>query len=116
MEIPIVSIEFLCYNNNIIGNGLPMIPSYIEPFLWSYDTKKIDLNKHKDRIIVNVLKYGTPKATDWVMKRYSREEIRQSLEGPVARELDPKSRKYWALLFDIRIPSTSRTFNKGYAL
>ncbi|MBU1167722.1 hypothetical protein KKC60_04940 [Patescibacteria group bacterium] len=85
-----------------------MIPTFVRPFLWSYDVNKIDLEKHKDRIIVNVLKFGTPKATDWVRKQYSTDEIKSILKGPVAIELDPKSRAYWSLIYNVDIPKNKK--------
>jgi len=40
-----------------------MIPKYVKPYLWSYDTKKLDLQKNKERIITNILNLGSKKAT-----------------------------------------------------
>ena len=86
-----------------------MIPSVIKPFLWSYNTDKMDIKRDKDRIIINVLKLGTPEATQWVHDNYSKDEILESLQGITAKEFDPKSRNYWSLVFNIDIPSGKRT-------
>ncbi|MBU1118555.1 hypothetical protein KKH43_01585 [Patescibacteria group bacterium] len=90
--------------------GVGMIPNYVRPFLWSYNTDKIDLEKHKDRIVVNVLKFGNKKSTEWVTRHYSENEIKKILEGPVAIELDPKSRAYFELVYDVTIPK-KKTIN-----
>ena len=84
------------------------IPSVIKPFLWSYNTDKMDIKRDKDRIVINVLKLGTPEATQWVQDNYSRDEILEALQGVTAKELDPKSRNYWSLMFNIDIPSGKR--------
>lgn len=85
-----------------------MIPTFIKPFLWSYNTDKIDLEKHKDRIIINILKFGTPQATNWIEQTYSKQEIKEVLKGPVALELDPKSRAYWSLIYGVSIPKEKK--------
>jgi len=41
-----------------------MCPKIIQPYLWSSDLKKIDLQEDKIRIILNVLNIGSKKATD----------------------------------------------------
>jgi hypothetical protein len=43
-----------------------MIPEFVRPFLWSYRIDKIDLNRDKRRIILNILNLGTKPATDWL--------------------------------------------------
>jgi len=76
-----------------------MIPSYVKPFLWSYDTDKMDLQKDKTRIINNVLNLGTSDATDWLFKTYSTKDIKNYLKNPLPGEISDKSLNYWRLVF-----------------
>lgn len=79
-----------------------MPPKIIQPFLWYSDLKKIDLNKDKTRIILNVLNIGTKPATDWLFGFYGRAEIKKAVINYGAKgELSPKSLNYWALLLNI---------------
>jgi hypothetical protein len=51
------------------------ISNFLKPFLWSYNLKKLDLEKNKEKIIFNILNFGNKKATDWLFKFYSKKEI-----------------------------------------
>lgn len=80
-----------------------MIPEFVRPFLWSYDTNELDLERDKRRIILNVLNLGTKQATDWLFLNYPRSEIRKIIKNFAAvGELSPKSLNYWILIFDIK--------------
>lgn len=73
-----------------------------KPFLWSYDISKISLEKNKERIITNVLNWGTKEATDLLFKIYTREEIKQVVKNPRPGEWDDKSLNYWSVIFDLK--------------
>ena len=85
-----------------------MIPSYVRPFLWSYDIEKLDLLRNKKRIITNVLNLGTRKATDWLFKTYSQEDIKKTIINPLPGEWNKKSLNFWSLIFDIQPGDTRR--------
>jgi len=72
-----------------------------KPFLWSYDIKKIDLEKNKDRIITNVLNLGTKEATDLLFKVYKRKDITKMVACPMPGEWSKKSLNYWSIIFDL---------------
>ncbi len=78
-----------------------MIPAKIKPFLWSYDTNKIDFEKNKNRIIANILNLGTKEALIWLFKKYSKKEIKNTLKSSYVFDLSPKSLNYWSLIFNI---------------
>jgi len=85
-----------------------MIPSYVKPFLWSYDIAKIDLSKDKKRIITNVLNLGTARATDWLFKTYEKEDIIRTLSNPLPGEISDKSLNYWSLILNIKSKNNKR--------
>jgi len=85
-----------------------MIPKYIRPFLWSYDIDKMDLVKNKKRIITNILNLGNSKATDWLFKVYSKEDIKNALINPMPGEWNKKSLHFWGIVFDIEVKNTKR--------
>jgi hypothetical protein len=79
-----------------------MPPKVIQPFLWFNDLKKIDLNKDKDRVILNVLNLGTKKATDWLFSFYGRPVVRKTIISFGGKgELSAKSLNYWTLVLKI---------------
>jgi hypothetical protein len=79
-----------------------MPPKVIQPFLWFNDLKKIDLQRDKNRIILNVLNIGTKKATDWLFKYYPKTEIKKTIINYGAKgELSPKSLHYWCFMMKI---------------
>lgn len=84
-----------------------MIPKFVQPFLWSYDTRKLDLNRDKKRIITNVLNLGTQKATDWLFKTYTKKDIKDCLIHPLPGEWNNKSIVFWSFLMDVEPGQTN---------
>lgn len=89
-----------------------MIPSYIQPFLWSYDIDKLDLRHDKKRIITNILNLGTAKSTDWLFKAYSEKDIKEAIASPLPGEWNRKSLNFWSLILNIRPGRTERIIKK----
>ena len=85
-----------------------MIPKYVRPFLWSYDIEKIDIEKHKKRIITNILNLGSKKATDWLLNQYNRQDIMNVLMNPLPGEWSKKSLNFWSIVFGIKPKNTQR--------
>jgi len=85
-----------------------MIPKYVQPFLWSYDIDKLDLQRNKKRIITNILNLGTVKATNWLFKTYSKQDIKNAITNPLPGELSEKSLHFWSLILDVNPGQTTR--------
>ena len=79
-----------------------MIPTYIHPFLWSYDISKLDLSRDKKRIITNILNLGTAEATKWLFQVYSIEDIKETIITPLPGEWSYKSLNFWGLFLDVK--------------
>ncbi|MFA5831240.1 MAG: hypothetical protein WC878_05415 [Candidatus Paceibacterota bacterium] len=77
------------------------IPQFVAPFLWSYDVSAIDLERDKKRIIINVLNFGTKKATDWLFSTYAKDEIRKIVAESLYSEWSKKSLHYWRFVLGI---------------
>lgn len=79
-----------------------MIPKVIQPFLWFSDLKKIDLQKDKARVIINILNIGSRPATDWLFNFYPKTVIKKVVMSYGAKgELSAKSLNYWTLVLNI---------------
>ena len=86
-----------------------MAPKVIIPFLWSYYQKKIDLQRDRERIILNLLNLGSKDATDWLFSFYPKSLIRRVLKERGSKgELSPKSLNYWTLMLGVDKSKLSR--------
>ncbi len=83
------------------------VPVEFKPFLWSYDISKMDLEKDKERIILNVLNLGTKKATDKLQDVYSKDDIKKVFNKK-SYELNKKSLNYWSMKYGIDSAIKSR--------
>ncbi len=84
----------MCMNNKI--------PEFLQPFLWSYDLSKLDLEIHKNIIIKNILDFGDKKSTDWLMENYSRDEIIFTIKNSKKDNWSKKSLNFWSIIFDTK--------------
>jgi len=89
-----------------------MIPQFVRPFLWSYNTDALDLSRDKKRIITNVLNFGTDEATNWLFKTYTKEDIKSCVINPLPGEWNKKSMNFWSLIFNIQPSKTTTRFFK----
>jgi hypothetical protein len=77
------------------------IPSFIRPFLWSYDTKAMNLQKDRKRIITNVLNLGTKKATRWALSTYPKTAVKAAVRKPLPGEWSDKSLHFWSTVLNV---------------
>jgi len=85
-----------------------VLPSAVKAALWSFDTDRIDVERHSERIITNVLNLGTHEALLWLFSTYARERIAEVVAHPRPGEWNKRSLNYWALVFDVEPQITSR--------
>ncbi len=78
------------------------IPSFIKPFLWSYDVDALDKEQDKKRIITNILNMGTKEATDWLFDTFTIEDVKDSIAHPFPGEWNKKSLNFWSLMMDVQ--------------
>ena len=74
-----------------------MLPQSVKAVLWSYDTDKIDLQKHRRLIVSQVLNFGTKKATDWLFKFYGKAVVRETASEIPLGQWNKKSLALWSL-------------------
>lgn len=80
------------------------IPASLNSVLWSYDLEKLDLKKHKELIITQVLNYGTWKEVKWLFSIYEESEIREIITHPRRGSWWPKVLNFWLTFLEIEIP------------
>jgi hypothetical protein len=84
------------------------IPSFVRPFLWSYDIDRLDLERDKKRIITNVLNLGTHEATDWLFGAFSKTDVTDAIVHPLPGEWNKKSLHFWSLVLGVVPGKTTR--------
>jgi hypothetical protein len=79
-----------------------MIPSFVRPFLWSYDIDQLDIMRDKRRIITNILNIGSVSATEWLLQTYSHDDLKSAVMNPLPGEWSKKSLNYWGIILDVK--------------
>ena len=51
------------------------MPLFLQPILWSSNIGDLDLKKHRDYIIHQILMYGSFKQLSWLFNAYSKKEL-----------------------------------------
>ncbi len=73
------------------------IPASFKPYLWSYDFEKLDIERNKETIILNILYYGN--FSDWkkLFQIYSEKQIKQIYKTSKKDSWNKKSVNFWNL-------------------
>jgi len=80
-----------------------ILPKKLQAVLWSYDIKKIDLERNKKEIITQVLNYGDWQDLKWLFRTYSEKEIKEVIKNPRRGVWFEKVLNFWATVFDLHI-------------
>lgn len=77
------------------------LPDYFKQILWSYDLDKLNLEKNKKTVIVNVINYGDLKHWRWILENYGKEVVRKVLAEIRASEMRPAARRLASIIFNV---------------
>lgn len=86
------------------------LPTAVKASLWSYDTKKLDLVRDKNRIIKQTLNHGSLEAIQWLKATYSQSQIVEVFQESSSSEWTKKSLNYWSLILGTKPKRTGRFF------
>ncbi len=89
-------------NTSKIHKHIVSLPDFFKPIMWSYDFSKIDLNKDKKWIIVNVINYGDLRHWKWIMEHCGRKTIQEVLADVPISEIRPRVLKLASIIFSIK--------------
>ena len=78
------------------------LPAFLQPYLWSYDLKKMNRNRDRETIVTSVLNLGDEKAISWLFKNYSLNEIKNVLKNPTRGMWLKQSLIYWQKILGVR--------------
>ena len=86
-----------------------MISKILKPFFWYTDNKILSNQNDKDRIIIQVLRFGNSQSVKWLFKKYSRAIIKKVVRERGFLELDAKSFNFWCLVLKIDQKKVKKT-------
>jgi len=75
------------------------LPGRLSPLFPEYEPKALNAGRDSMLIISRVLEGGGRDDVRWLLKRYTRREIRRVVEDEGSRLLSPQSKKLWSLVF-----------------
>jgi len=78
------------------------LPEFFSPLLWSYDFSSIDLERDKQRVVINTINYGQWKHWQWIVNYYGGENIKQFIENTPISEFRPRALKLVSILLGIK--------------
>ena len=78
------------------------LPELFLSLLWSYDFSSIDVERDKQRIIINTINYGQWKHWQWIVNYYGEENIKQFIENTPISEFRPRALKLVSILLGIK--------------
>lgn len=79
------------------------LPQFLQPYLWSYDIKKMDPQRSKETIITQVLNYGDSKAVKWLFETYTVNEVKEVLRKPRRGIWFKDAIDYWSRIFNVNV-------------
>lgn len=107
----------LDYQSVLNLSGLPLqvqpIPRRFEPLFPEYEITKLNVGRDRIVVISRILDFGTISELKWLLKRYSREEIKSFLIKDGGRLLSPRSLNFWTMFFNVEYKKVSWRDNRN---
>lgn len=69
-----------------------------QELFWDANSDRIDLDKNASYIIERVLDFGNDEEVKWLIKRYPKSLIKNTVAS--SRSIRPKTKKLWTLITD----------------
>jgi len=82
------------------------LPRFLQPYLASYDLKKLDGNHPfvRREIISQVLNLGDDRAVRWLFGNYTSEQIEEAVRNPGKGSWFGDSLRYWSKILEVDVP------------
>jgi len=77
------------------------LPKFLQSALWSADLSKMNKQRNKKIIIKQILNFGTWRQVQWVLKNYSKKEIKEIIQNSYSSDWDQKSLNLYRIIFNI---------------
>jgi hypothetical protein len=86
--------------NTVPSKMTRRIPESLRPFFWDVEFENLSVVDFSHFIISRLMEHGDEAALRFLMCTYSRRELVETLR--TSRSISRRSRKFWALLLDIK--------------
>src|SRR3989344_5777979 len=89
------------------------LPSFLKLYFWDVDFNKIDPEKSRMFVLKRILDRGNDTALKWLLKHYSKEDIKQLLL--TTEDLSRKTANFWADLLNIdhtKVPCLQKPYSR----
>lgn len=89
------------------------LPIFLKQYFWDVDFNKIDLEKSRTFILKRVLDRGDDKALKWLLKHYTKDDIRQLLL--TTQDLSAKTANFWADILNVdhkKVPCLQKPYSR----
>jgi hypothetical protein len=78
-----------------------MTPERLRALFWDTNIERFEPKAYPRYTIERVLEHGDEEAVAWLLRLFTRDEIRAALRD--GRRLSPRSATFWALVFNVPI-------------
>ena len=92
-------------------NDKKSLPSFLQPTLWSFKVKDLDLKRDKRYIITQILNYGNKRDVSWLLSHYSDKDIKKVLRKPGRGSWLPQVLNFWTTIYNIKLDK--KTFEEA---
>ncbi len=75
------------------------LPETLKQYFWDVDFSKLNYEKRPRYVIERILEFGDENAVNWMMEKFSREQIVATLKK--SRQLSRKSANFWAFFLKV---------------
>ncbi len=89
------------------------LPSFLKQYFWDVDFNKIDSEKSRTFILKRLLDRGDDKALKWLLKHYTKDDIRQLLL--TTEDLSRKTANFWADILNVdhnKVPCLQKPYSR----
>ena len=82
------------------------VPSFLQPYLASYELSNLDPQRDRKLIITEVLNKGDGKALEWLTNNYSKADIKKAISPPTRGMWLNTNLDYWLKVLGTKISKT----------
>ena len=82
------------------------VPSFLQPYLASYELSNLDPQRDRKLIITEVLNKGDGKALEWLTQNYSKKDIEKVVSFPTKGMWLNTNLDYWLKVLGTKISKT----------
>ncbi len=86
-------------------NNRQKLPPFLAPLFWEYDPTAIDLDRHAYCIMARIMERGPWDAMQWLLRRYSRQQLVDFLRQRGKDILPPRELNFWAMVCGVPEPA-----------